>query len=70
MKTILIVSILLLAALASVASAHEEHNCAEHPTGMEFGQHVAGHAKDMELGKDHNPGMHRGFSPCVHRGEL
>jgi hypothetical protein len=31
-------------------------------SGREFGGHVSGHAQEGELGKDHNPGEHQGFS--------
>ncbi len=65
MKMILIISIMLVI-LAGAASDHEGNNlCADHPTGMLFGQHVAEHARAGELGMEHYPGMHQGFSPCA-----
>lgn len=65
MRSIFIISILLFT-LAGIAAAQEETGmCTDHPTGMQFGQHVAEHARLGELGQEHHPGMHQGFSPCA-----
>ena len=65
MKSILIISILLVTLAFTSAAQEETEMCADHPTGMQFGQHVAEHARLGELGQDHHPGMHQGFSPCA-----
>ena len=65
MRSILIISILLVT-LAGISAAQEgTEMCADHPTGMQFGKHVAEHARLGEFGMEHNPGMHQGFSPCA-----
>ena len=65
MRSILIISLLLVTLAFTSAAQEETGMCSEHPTGMQFGQHVAEHARLGELGQDHHPGMHQGFSPCA-----
>ena len=62
----LVLSLLLLLALATTTLAHEGevHEC-HWASGHEFGQHVADHAQAGELGGEHNPGHHQGYSLCV-----
>jgi hypothetical protein len=62
----IVLSLLLLLVLAPPALAHEgdDHEC-HWASGHDFGQHVADHAQAGELGGDHNPGHHQGYSLCV-----
>jgi hypothetical protein len=68
MKKIMILTLVLLLpllVLATTALAHPEvHEC-HWDSGRAFGQHHADHAKAGELGGDHNPGHHQGYSLCV-----
>ncbi len=61
-----VLSLLLLFALVAPALAHEGevHEC-HWASGLEFGQHHADHAQAGELGGEHNPGNHQGYSLCV-----
>jgi hypothetical protein len=61
-----VVSLVLLFTLVSAALAHEGdvHEC-HWESGLEFGQHHADHARAGELGGEHNPGNHQGYSICV-----
>ena len=65
MRSILIISILLVTLTGISAAQEQTEMCADHPTGMQFGQHVAEHARLGELGQEHHPGMDQGFSPCA-----
>ena len=49
-------------ALPFVSARASEGDCPEFDSGKEFGEHVSMHAKEGHLGKDMNPGMHKGFS--------
>lgn len=62
----IVLALLLLLALATTALSHEGevHEC-HWVSGAAFGQHVADHARAGELGGDHNPGNHQGYSICV-----
>jgi hypothetical protein len=57
-------SLLLLLVQATTTLAHEVHEC-HWESGRAFGQHVADHAQSEELGAEHNPGHHQGYSICV-----
>ena len=62
----LVLSLLLLLALGTTTLAHEgEVHDGHWASGRAFGQHVADHARAGELGGDHNPGHHQGYSICV-----
>jgi hypothetical protein len=61
-----VICLLLLFALVVPALAHEGEAHEYHwASGREFGQHHADHAQARELGGDHNPGNHQGYSICV-----
>jgi hypothetical protein len=51
----------LLLALAAALPAAASDMCA---SGRDFGAHHSAMAQNGELGRDMNPGMHRGFSVC------
>ena len=72
----LVLAVLLLG--ISAVQAHGEHDMHEEmmpcndehmddmPSGNEFAHHHVVQMAHMKmLGKDHNPGMHQGFSTCI-----
>ena len=81
MKKIALVTLVLVVLLfgISAVSAHGEHDTHEamspcndeHMDGMSSGNEFAHHhvvqmAHMKMLNGDHNPGMHNGFSSCMH----
>jgi hypothetical protein len=63
--TIALTLLLLLALVTPILAQDEDvHEC-HWASGREFGQHHAEHAQAGELGGDHNPGHHQGYSICV-----
>lgn len=51
--------------IPAVAQDGTQHPACPAMTGAEFGAHVSDMAQSGHLGRDMNPGMHRGFSPMA-----
>jgi hypothetical protein len=63
---VLVIALLLpVFTVGALYAQHEHAHCEEWETGRDFGQYHAEHAREGTLGKDHNPGHHQGYSPCV-----
>jgi len=66
-KRLLLNTLLLLLVLSAVTPPLADSPATD--CGRFFGQHHAEHARAGELGKDHNPGIHQGFSGFLEHHE-